>query len=408
MRDGSQPAEGLTGACALAAAWFDAYVSLPPPPRARVDGAVADASRALALAAEILAEARLPLVYGLGDATCETAREAVAIAEQAGAVLDCAGGVLDGPATLAFATLGMSTATFGEIRDRAELVVIWRADPATTHPRLLERLRLDAQSRPAGRELVVVDTRRTATAEEGSTFIPLESESDLEGLSVLRLSVRGLPDGAPVGAGLPVRVLRQLGSRLAAARHVAFLYDRGLVGPAGGHVSVLELAGLLRDLGSTTHAVSLNLRREGNATGASAVMAWQTGFPSAVTFARGFPRACGAEFSAAALLARGEVDAALVIASDPLSHLPRSAADALVEIPTITVGARDSATTASARVAFTTAAAGLHAPGVYLRCDEVPVRVRAPVTSDLPPPEQVLRALRQDLADHGRPVLLTG
>ena len=49
--------------------------------------------------------ARAPLVYGLGRTTCETQRAAVALAEAIGAVIDPAGPLLDGASGLAFQAL---------------------------------------------------------------------------------------------------------------------------------------------------------------------------------------------------------------------------------------------------------------------------------------------------------------
>src|SRR3954469_3215990 len=138
-----------------------------PPPAARIDGREADLDAALDEAAAILASARAPLVYGLGRTTCETQRAAVALAEAIGATIDPAGPLLDGSSGLASQARGASTATLGDVRDRAEVVVLWRADPLTTHPRLLERLRLPS----ADRELIVVDARRTATADAADTFV---------------------------------------------------------------------------------------------------------------------------------------------------------------------------------------------------------------------------------------------
>ena len=89
----------------------------------------------------------MPLVYGLGQTTCEAQRTAVALAEAIGAVIDPAGPLLDGASGLAYQALGASTATLGDVRDRADVVVVWRADPVATHPRLLERLRLPDASR---------------------------------------------------------------------------------------------------------------------------------------------------------------------------------------------------------------------------------------------------------------------
>src|SRR6187200_2452631 len=126
-------------------------------------------------------QSRAPLVYGLGGTSCEAQRRAVALAEAIGAVIDPAGG---GAATLAYQAIGSSTATFGEIRDRAELVLAWRADPAVTNPRLLGRLRV------ASRALVVVDASRTATAEEADAFVELDAAADFEALWALRALVR--------------------------------------------------------------------------------------------------------------------------------------------------------------------------------------------------------------------------
>src|SRR3954468_18592620 len=147
----------------------------PLPPLARVGGREAGLDDALDEAAAILARARVPLVYGLGQTTCEAQRTAVALAEAIGAVIDPAGPLLDGASGLAYQARGASTATLGDVRDRAEIVVVWRADPVTTHPRLLERLRPPGP----GRELVVVDERRTATAEQADSFLELPASRDV-------------------------------------------------------------------------------------------------------------------------------------------------------------------------------------------------------------------------------------
>ena len=370
----------LTRTCPLGDAWFAERVA-PAAPLARVDGGEAELDHALDEAAAILAEARAPLVYGLGQATCEAQRAAVALAEAIGAVIDPAGPLLDGASGLAYQARGASTATLGEVRDHAEVVVLWRADPVVTHPRLLERLRLPG----AGRELVVVDERRTATAAEADAFLELPADRDVEALWTLRALVRE----APVASEPP---LDELAARLRGCRHAAILHH------VRGHVEALGINALVRDLCRVTHAVSVTLRREGNAAGAEDVLAWQTGYPSAVSFAGGRPRSSPGDLSAAAVLARGDADAALVIGSDPLEHLPERAAERLRAIPVVSVDARDTTTADAARVAFTTAAAGVHHPGVVHRLDGVPVPLRALLPSSRPSDEEVLGAIAGRLA----------
>ena len=336
---------GLVRTCPLGDAWFAEVGDRPPV--ARVDGREVSLDEAADTAAAILREARAPLVYGLGRTSCEAQRRAVALAEAAGAVIDA------GAATGAFAAIGSSTATFGEIRDRAELVVLWRADPLVTHPRLLERLRLDPGA------MIVVDSQRTATADAAGVFI--EVDDDFEALWALRGGAGGLAE------------------RLRAARHVAFIYG------ALDELTALALISLVRDLARDRHTVTLGLRAHGNARGAEDVLAWQTGFAAPVDFARGFPRE---GLGAAELLERGEVDAALVVAAD-LPHVG--------DLPTVVVDSRATATSESARVAFATAADGIEVPGTAHRMDGVPVPLRAPMATDRPAIEDVLAAIAERL-----------
>ena len=206
--------------CALGDAWFDLG---DRPPLARVEGRTVALEEAVDAAAAILREARAPLVYGLGGTSIEAQRRAVALAEAIGAVVDA------GASAGAYQSIGSSTATFGEIRNRAELVVVWRADPVVTHPRLLERLRV--------KSLVVVDATRTATAEQADMFI--EVHDDFEALWALR-------------AGAP---FHGLGERLRDVRHVAFIYG------ALDELSALALFELVRDLSRSRHAVTLATSR---------------------------------------------------------------------------------------------------------------------------------------------------
>jgi formylmethanofuran dehydrogenase subunit B len=358
--------------CALGDAWF---AERAVGPIASIEGRAASVDEAADAAAAILGRARAPLVYGLGQTSVEAQRQAVALAEAVGAIVDPGGGSGTG---LAYQAIGSSTATFGEIRDRAELVVAWRADPAVTNPRLLGRLRVKPQA------LVVIDATRTATAEEAGTFVELDAAHDFEALWALRALVAGAPLDRDRARDLPLDELGQLAERLPGVGHVAFLHG------ALDELGALALLSLVRDLSRRRHAVTLGLRGEGNARGAEDVLAWQTGFPAAVSFARGHPRANPGELSAAALLERGEVDAALVVACDALEQLP-----GLRELPTVVVDARDTETARAARVAFATAVEGIEVAGTAHRMDGVPVPLRALLDPERPAVADVLAAIAE-------------
>jgi formylmethanofuran dehydrogenase subunit B len=383
--------EGTSRTCPIGDEWFAERAAGAPPP-ARVDGRQVDFADAVEASAAILGEARLPLVCGLGQTNCETQRAAVALAEVVGAVVDPAGPLLDGAVGAASQAIGLSTGTFGELRERAELVVIWRADPVVSNPRLLPRLRLDRAGRAGGRTLVVIDGERTATAEEADEFIELPPDLDFEARWAIRALVRDVPLDRDLAARLPLDALEYLTGRLRACRYGAVLH-----GPAG-YANALALLALVRDLARIAHVVALPLRREGNARGAEDVLAWQTGYPAAVSFARRHPRARPGEFSAASLLERDETDAALIVGFDALRHLPPPAADNLRRIPTIVVDPRATETAAAARVAFATAAAGVRREGTVHRMDGVPLTLQAPLASEQAGDGEVLTAIKARIA----------
>ncbi|HEV3377147.1 MAG TPA: hypothetical protein VG126_07690 [Thermoleophilaceae bacterium] len=384
--------ERLVHTCTIGDEWFAERTAEAPAP-ARVDGREVDFAEAAEVSAAILGEARLPLVCGLGQTDCESQRAAVALAEAVGAVIDPAGPMQDGAVGAASQAIGLNTATFGELRDRAEVVVAWRADPAASNPRLLPRLRLDRAGRAAERTLVVVDTQRTATADEADEFVELPPELDFEALWAMRALVGNVPLDSNLAARLPLDALERLAGRLRACSYGALLH-----GPSG-YVNALALLTLVRDLARIAHIVALPLRPEGNARGAEDVLAWQTGYPAAVSFARGHPRARPGEFSAVGLLERGETDAAVIVGFDALRHFPPRARDNLRRIPTIVVDPRATETAAAARVAFATAAAGLRREGTVHRMDGVPLTLRAPLASERAGDGQVLAAIKARIAE---------
>src|SRR4051812_17451411 len=75
-------------ACALGKAWFLNHPVDRAAPAALVDGRPAPLGAAFAAAAAILNDADLPLIYGLGNSTCESQRAAMMLAERIGGVID--------------------------------------------------------------------------------------------------------------------------------------------------------------------------------------------------------------------------------------------------------------------------------------------------------------------------------
>jgi formylmethanofuran dehydrogenase subunit B len=75
-------------ACSLGEAHFKHHTAERLYPDALIDGKPATVAEAVEVAADILYNANMPLVYGLSNVTCEATRGAVLLAEMIGGVVD--------------------------------------------------------------------------------------------------------------------------------------------------------------------------------------------------------------------------------------------------------------------------------------------------------------------------------
>jgi len=128
------------------------------------------------------------------------------------------------------------------------------------------------------------------------------------------------------------------------------------------------------------------MRGHFNVTGADTVFTWQTGFPYAVDFSLSYPRYNPGETTAVDVLLREESDAALVVASDPVSNFPKKAAEHLIRNPLIVIDPHMNATSQMADVVFPSAFVGIEAEGTAYRMDHVPL----PLKKVVAPPKGVL------------------
>src|SRR5690606_12175557 len=195
--------------------------------------------------------------------------------------------------------------------------------------------------------------------------------------------------------GVPPAMLLALTERFKTCRYGAVFFGLGLAQRGLGHHSVAALLRLVAELNDHTRFIARRLRLPGDVAGADSVLCWQTGFPFAVNFARGYPRYAPGEFSASELLARGEVDACLLVGSESVSLLPAAARARLQQIPTIVLDYPHIETPWTPGVRFTTAVYGIHVAGTAYRRDETPIPLRSVLASEYPTDAEVLTRLRE-------------
>jgi formylmethanofuran dehydrogenase subunit B len=357
-------------ACALGVRWFGDG-SLPGAIGGGRSAAIEDVLREIAT---LLRSARAPLVYLAPDLTCEAQGAAIAIADQLHAFVDGVSSSAAGDGILAAQRRGRASATLGEIRNRADVVVFWAVDPAASYPRFQSRYAPNPVGvhLPRGRRdrtVIAVDVGAQRGPEDADVRIQMAPEEEQIFLSSLRASLAGRTLG---GASIVARV-SELATRLGKARYAAVVTDAESP-PIVASGRADSLIALTQSLNATTRCALCTLRAGGNRNGADTVLTWQTGFPMAVDFSRGAPR-YEPENAAVARLAHGAVDAVLFVGNT--NEIPRTVRDALGSVRIVVIGPRASESTLSAQIRIDTGVAGIHESGMALRLDDIPLPVRA-------------------------------
>ncbi|KUK13480.1 MAG: formylmethanofuran dehydrogenase subunit [bacterium] len=391
VEDGS--IQGVEKACSIGRSLFLKHkedLSFPS-----IDGSRVSLKEAITKAIEILKDKKHVLIYGLSSTSIEAQRKAIELADLIGASIDQTASICHGPTSLAVHQTGIPTCSLGEVKNRADMVVFWGSNPLEAHQRHYERYSLIPKGMflpdgRRGRKLVVVDVRPTPSSRAADLFVQVKPGGDYEVLNALRYMLRGGKIEKDEISGVNITTLKELLQLMLSAKYGVIFVGMGLTMTRGKYHNVEAAISLAIELNSYTRWSVVAMRGHYNVNGAGMSLVWQTGFPIAVNFSLGYPRYSPGEFSAVDLLRRKEVDAALVIASDPVANFPRESVKNLLEIPIIAIDPKMSLTAKVARVVIPTAKVGIEVEGTAYRMDGVPLRMKKILDSEYPSDEEVL------------------
>jgi formylmethanofuran dehydrogenase subunit B len=398
-------------------------------PMIRKDGKLVPVpmDEAIKKAAQILTDAKYPLLFGWSSTVNEAQRIGVELAEELGSALDNCASVCHGPSVMATQEVGIPAATLGQIRHRADLIVYWAANPWTSHPRHVERYtaftegrfegsqwksymqkmtagasrkkmelaskrisRVKPPIRPAvcftgpppqtlqkpGRKMIVVDVRKTMTAEAADYFLQIEPNRDYEVFEALRCLVQDQELDVEKVAGIPVSYLKDVADAMMNCDFGVIYFGLGMTQSLGRFRNIEIAIALARDLNRKTKFIISPMRGHFNVTGANQVFAWQTGYPYAIDFTQGYPQFNPGENTAVDILKRGDNDATLIISSDPAAHFPNVVMQNMMKHPLITINPDMNAISRLGDVVFPTQWCGIEYAGTAYRMDAVPITLK--------------------------------
>ena len=348
---------------------------------------------AIRYAAEVLADAERPLLFGWSGTSAEAQCTGIHIAEEVRGVIDNCSSICHGPSLMGIQEAGHPGCSLGVVKNRADVVIYWGSNPIESHPRHLSRYTTFVNGRyqdngHLDRTLVVVDIRKTDTAKIADEFIRIKPGGDYA------LSACGDPQGAdilPEIAGIPRERLIWLADLCRNARFGALFTGIGLTQSPGRYKNVRNAIELVDELNRHTKFTLTPMRGHWNVNGTNQTFSYLTGYPYGVDFARG-PYYNRARPRWSTCLA-GEADARLIIGADPGAHLSRCN-EHLATIP------RSSSILRLAVPPLQMSISRLRAWGstrrTGYRMDSIPIRLRRVLDSDLQP----MRRCCADTASH--------
>ncbi len=352
--------KGIRNACRRGAARFMGCKSWLTP---SVNKKQTDIDTAIKKAADILKNAKSPMLFGWSNSTCEAQVKGIALAKKLNAVIDdtssfCQGQLIERALQKKFRTCSLE-----DVRNKADVLVYWGSDAQDSQPRHLSRFSVfpRGESRQRGYEedrlAIAIDVRESNTAKicKGHFYrIPLRGDREF----ILAL-MDALSGKVPK---YDAKRILELAGFLKKAEFGVIFAGIGLTYSIKDDIDILiSLADMLPNFHIMPMVGHYNMR------GFNEALFKETGFVNRVKF--GDKPVHDNKYAIVEALKAKSIDALLVVGSDPISSLPRSVTSHLASMPVICIDPCVTLTSTIAEVTIPAAASGIDSGGSAVRMD---------------------------------------
>jgi formylmethanofuran dehydrogenase subunit B len=350
-----------------------------------------DIDTAIKKAAEILKNAKSPMLFGWSNSTCEAHVKGIQLAKKLNAAIDdtssfCQGLLIERALHKKFRTCSLE-----DVRNKADVLVYWGSDAQDSQPRHLSRFSVfpRGESRQRGYEedrlAIAIDVRESNTAKicKGHFYrIPLIG--DREFILALMDALSGkMPK-------YDAKRILELSGFMKKAEFGVIFAGIGLTYSIKDDIDILvSLADMLPNFHVMPMVGHYNMR------GFNEALFKETGFVNRVKFEN--KPVHDNKYAIVEALKAKSIDALLVAGSDPISNLPRSVLPHLTSIPVICIDPCVTLTSKIAAVTIPAAASGLECGGSAVRMDGKVIEISKVVENSYLTDAQILTRLMEGL-----------
>ncbi|MEM7400977.1 MAG: hypothetical protein AAF304_03395 [Pseudomonadota bacterium] len=307
--------------------------TLPSPLIARN---TASEEEALAKAAALLKQAKLPLINGL-IADVQTYREAIALTEKLGGVIDHANGAAMRNSTAAMQRIGEVKTTLAEVKNRADCVIIFGANVTKKFPRLMQRILTPEKSLGSedtlNKKIIILDV-----AEDG--IMHSESENNISQIRLNYPLLESLIYRFQEVVTRPkeyfiehnavndpehdkdTRQLFKILDTILNSQYTTLIWSTSNFNLESAEHTVQALTESIKTLMKKVRCVGLALSGSKGEITANQVATWQTGVPLPVSFTNSTPVHNPVLYDGMKMLQNNETDCVLWLASFSSDDIP--------------------------------------------------------------------------------------
>ncbi|MEN4006897.1 MAG: formylmethanofuran dehydrogenase subunit B [Methanobacteriaceae archaeon] len=361
-------------------------------PQIRKNGELVPVSinEALDKAAEILANANRPLLYGWSATNSEAQKIGCDLTQACRGVIDNTATLCHAPSLIAVQDQGYPSCTLGEVMNRADLIIYWGSNPFHAHPRHMSRYSVYPRGmfRPRGRKsrtIITVDPRQTDTAKLSDLHIQIAPGADHMLAHTMREILNSYDVTHETVAGIPADAIRETVEAVGQHQWGILFFGMGLTQQLGKDRNIDVAIKFIEEVNKYmgTKMSLMPMRGHYNVAGANITISAELGPPYAIDCSRGYPRYHPGETTAMDLLYRGEIDAMLNIAANPGTSFSNRAMAHIAKIPVINIEPHNQQFIELSDVVIPPAISGIECVGTAYRMDNIPILLRKVVE----PPE---------------------
>ncbi|MCX9081487.1 MAG: formylmethanofuran dehydrogenase subunit B [Candidatus Methanoperedens sp.] len=357
-----------------------------------IDQQPTDIESSIRKTVDIIKNARSIMLFGWNNSTCEAQAKGIRLAKKLNAVIDDTSSFCQGLLIERILQKKLRTCSLDDIRNKADVLVYWGSDAQDSQPRHLSRFSYfpRGESRQRGyeedRKAIAIDVRESNTAKicKGHFYrIPLKGDREF----ILAL-IEALSGKVPV---YDTKKMLELAGILKKAEFGAIFVGIGLTYSIKEDFDILiALAEKLPNFNIMPMVGHYNMR------GFNEALFKETGFVNRVKFEK--EAIHDDKYSIMESLIEKNIDAIMIVGSDPLASLPRPILKDLASIPVVCIDPCISMTSKIATVTIPCAVTGVESGGTAIRMDGKLIRLSKIITSGYMPDEEIMDRLLEAIS----------